>query len=124
MFGNEVAMEVTGNAVELQGEYGCTMDFPTGCYLRDAKTLSLQKTSDDVTAVAGKMLLGIPMGPPPGAHCLCLHPWPSLVAAGGRAGVRRAGRIGRLAGGPASGGGELSFCSRRRSCMSYLELQQ
>ena len=67
MFCNEVAMNVAGKAVDLHGGYGCTRDFPVGRYFRDAKTLSLQKTFDYVKTVVGKMLLGIPMGPPPGA---------------------------------------------------------
>ena len=67
MFCNEVAMDVTDKAVELHGGYGCTRDFPVGRYFRDAKTLSLQKTFDFVKTMVGKMLLGIPMGPPPGA---------------------------------------------------------
>ena len=67
MFGNEVAIDVAGKAVTLHGGYGCTKDFPVGRYFRDAKTLSLQKTSDFVRATVGKMLLGVPLGPPPGA---------------------------------------------------------
>jgi alkylation response protein AidB-like acyl-CoA dehydrogenase len=67
MFCNQVAMEVSGKAVELHGGHGCTRDFPVGLYFRDAKTLSLQKTSEYVRTMAGKMLLGIPTGPPPGA---------------------------------------------------------
>jgi butyryl-CoA dehydrogenase len=67
MFCNEVAMDVAGKAVELHGGHGCTRDFPVGRYFRDAKTLSLQKTFDYVKTMIGKMLLGIPMGPPPGA---------------------------------------------------------
>ncbi len=67
MFCNEVAMDVSGKAVELHGGYGCTRDFPVGRYFRDAKTLSLQKTFEFVKTMIGKMLLGIPMGPPPGA---------------------------------------------------------
>jgi len=67
MFCNEVALNVSGKAVELHGGYGCTRDFPVGRYFRDAKTLSLQKTFEFVKTMVGKMLLGIPMGPPPGA---------------------------------------------------------
>jgi butyryl-CoA dehydrogenase len=67
MFCNKVAIDVAGKAVELHGGHGCTRDFPVGRYFRDAKTLSLQKTSDFVRSQVGKMLLGIPMGPPPGA---------------------------------------------------------
>jgi len=67
MFCNQVAVDVTSKAVELHGGYGSTRDFPVGRYFRDAKTLSLQKTSEHLRATAGKMLLGIPMGPPPGA---------------------------------------------------------
>jgi alkylation response protein AidB-like acyl-CoA dehydrogenase len=66
MFANEVAVDVTGEAVALHGGYGCTKDFSVGRYFRDAKTLSLQKTSDHVRAAAGKMLLSVPMGPPSG----------------------------------------------------------
>jgi butyryl-CoA dehydrogenase len=66
-FGNEVALDVAGKAVELYGGHGCTSDFPVGRYFRDAKALSLQKTFDYVKTMIGKMLLGIPMGPPPGA---------------------------------------------------------
>lgn len=64
MFGNQVALEVTGKAVELHGGYGCTSDFEVGRFYRDAKTISLQKTSDFVRSQIGKMLLGVPMGPP------------------------------------------------------------
>lgn len=67
MFGNQVALEVTGKAVELHGGYGCTSDFDVGRYFRDAKTISLQKTSEFVRSQIGKMLLGIPMGHPPGS---------------------------------------------------------
>jgi butyryl-CoA dehydrogenase len=67
MFAKDVALDVTDKAVELHGGYGCTVDFPVERYLRDAKTLSLQKTADYVRATVGKMLLGVPMGPPPGA---------------------------------------------------------
>ncbi len=67
MFCNQEAMEVSGKAVELHGGHGCTRDFPVGRYFRDAKTLSLQKTSEYVRTMAGKMLLGIPTAPPLGA---------------------------------------------------------
>jgi len=67
MFGNRVALDVTGKAVELHGGYGCTSDFEVGRYFRDAKTLSLQKTSEFVRSQIGKMILGVPMGPPPGS---------------------------------------------------------
>lgn len=67
MFGNQVALDVAGKAVELHGGYGSTRDFPVGRYFRDAKTISLQKTSEFVRSQVGKMLLGVPMGPPPGA---------------------------------------------------------
>jgi butyryl-CoA dehydrogenase len=66
-FCNEAALDVAGKAVELHGGHGCTRDYPVGRYFRDAKTLSLQKTFDYVKTMIGKMLLGIPMGPPPGA---------------------------------------------------------
>jgi alkylation response protein AidB-like acyl-CoA dehydrogenase len=67
MFGTEVAIDVTGKGIKLHGGYGCTKDFPVGRYFRDAKTLSLQKSSDYVRLQAGKMLLGVPLGPPPKA---------------------------------------------------------
>jgi butyryl-CoA dehydrogenase len=65
----QLALDVTGKAVELHGGYGCTKDFPVGRYFRDAKTLSLvPPTTDFIRAAAGKMILGMPMmGPPPGA---------------------------------------------------------
>jgi len=68
ILGPELAMDVTGKAIKLHGGYGCTKDYPVGRYFRDAKTLSLQPTSDFVRANVGKMLLGIPMGPPPKAE--------------------------------------------------------
>lgn len=67
VFGFEVAIDVTGKAIKLHGGYGTTRDFPVGRYFRDAKTLSLHPASDFLRLTAGKMLLGIPMGPPPGA---------------------------------------------------------
>ena len=64
----QLAMDVTTKAVELHGGYGCTKGFAVERYFRDAKTLSLvPPTADFMRAAAGKMLLGIPMGPPPGA---------------------------------------------------------
>lgn len=68
VYGKEMAIAVTGKAVELHGGYGCTKDSPVERYFRDAKTLSLQKTCDYVRAGAGKMLLDIPLGPPPKAR--------------------------------------------------------
>jgi len=59
MFCNQIAMDVTGKAVELHGGYGCTRDFSVGRYFRDAKTLSLQKSSEYVRSMVGKMILGI-----------------------------------------------------------------
>ena len=67
VFGAEVAIDVTGKAIRLHGGYGSTRDFPVGRYFRDAKTLSLHPTPDFLRLNSGKMLLGIPMGPPPGA---------------------------------------------------------
>ncbi len=67
MFASETAMAVTDKAIRLHGGYGCTKDFPVGRYFRDAKTLSLQKSSDHVKLMSGKMLLGVPLGPPPKA---------------------------------------------------------
>lgn len=67
MFGSEVAMVVTDKAIRLHGGYGCTKEFPVERYFRDAKTLSLQKSSDHVKLMAGKMLLDVPLGPPPKA---------------------------------------------------------
>jgi len=59
--------EVIAQAVRLHGGYGCTRDYAVGRYFRDAKTLCLHPASDFLRLTAGKMLLGIPMGPPPGA---------------------------------------------------------
>ncbi len=67
ILGPELAMDVTSKAIKLHGGYGCTKDFPMGRYFRDAKTLSLQPTADFVRTNVGKILLGIPMGPPPKA---------------------------------------------------------
>jgi butyryl-CoA dehydrogenase len=64
VFGTEVAIDVTGKAVGLHGGYGSTKDFPVGRYFRDAKTLSLHPGSDFLRLNAGKMLLGVPLGPP------------------------------------------------------------
>jgi len=66
-FGKELAIDVTGKAIRLHGGYGCTKGFSVGRYFRDAKTLSLNPASDFLRLVAGKILLGIPMVPPPGA---------------------------------------------------------
>ncbi|MFW9943269.1 MAG: acyl-CoA dehydrogenase family protein [Candidatus Thorarchaeota archaeon] len=65
IFSSEIAMSVTDKAIRLHGGYGCTSEFPVGRYFRDAKTLSLQKSADHVKLMAGKMLLDIPLGPPP-----------------------------------------------------------
>lgn len=66
VLGKELAIDVTGKAIRLHGGYGSTKGFPLGRYFRDAKTLSLHPSPDFLTLLAGKMLLGIPMGPPPG----------------------------------------------------------
>lgn len=65
VFAQEVAMDVTNQAITLHGGYGCTKDFPVERYFRDAKTLSLNPASDFLRLAAGKILLGIPLGPPP-----------------------------------------------------------
>ncbi len=65
---SDMAVDITGKAVRLHGGYGCTKDFPVERYFRDAKTLSLYPTSEFLRLTAGKMLLGIPLGPPPGKH--------------------------------------------------------
>jgi len=67
VFGTEAALDVTGKAIRLHGGYGCTKDFPVERYFRDAKVLSTHPATDFVRLNAGKMLLGIPLGPPPGA---------------------------------------------------------
>ena len=67
VFSKEVAIDVTSKAIMLHGGYGCTKDFPLERYFRDAKTLSLVPASDFLRLTAGKMLLGIPLGPPPKA---------------------------------------------------------
>jgi len=67
VFGTQVAMDVTGKAIKLHGGYGCTKDFPLERYFRDARTLSLHPATDFLRLAAGKMLLGIPLGPPPKA---------------------------------------------------------
>jgi butyryl-CoA dehydrogenase len=67
MYCNDVAMDVTAKAVKLYGGFGCTSDYPVGRYFRDAKTMSLQKSSDYVKIIAGKMILDVPLGPPPKA---------------------------------------------------------
>jgi len=67
VFGTEVAIDVTGKAIRLHGGYGCTKDFPVGRYFRDAKTLSLHPATDFLRLTAGKMLLSIPLAPPPKA---------------------------------------------------------
>jgi len=66
-FGTEAAIDVTGKAIRLHGGYGCTKDFPVERYFRDAKVLSSHPSTDFLRLNAGKMLLGIPLGPPPGA---------------------------------------------------------
>ena len=64
----QLAVDVTSKAVELHGGYVCIKGIPVERYFRDAKTLSLAPpTADFMRTAAGKMLLGIPMGPPPGA---------------------------------------------------------
>jgi alkylation response protein AidB-like acyl-CoA dehydrogenase len=67
VFGTEAALDVTGKAIRLHGGYGCTKDYPVERYFRDAKVLSSHPATDFVRLNAGKMLLGIPLGPPPGA---------------------------------------------------------
>ncbi len=66
-FGTQVATDVTSKAISLHGGYGSTKDFPVERYFRDAKVLSLHPASDFLRLTAGKILLGIPLGPPPGA---------------------------------------------------------
>jgi len=61
ILGPELAIDVTGKAIKLHGEHGCTEDYPVGCYFRDAKTFSLQPSLDFIKMSVGKMLLGIPM---------------------------------------------------------------
>ncbi len=64
----ELAVDVTGKAIELHGGYGCTKDFPLERYFRDAKTLSLvPPTTDFIKIMVGKMLLDVPLAPPPKA---------------------------------------------------------
>lgn len=67
IFSKELAMDVTSKAIRLHGGYGCTKNFPVGRYFRDAKTLSLVPACDFLKLTAGKILLGIPLVPPPGA---------------------------------------------------------
>jgi alkylation response protein AidB-like acyl-CoA dehydrogenase len=67
VFGSEVAIDIAGKAIKLHGGYGCTKGLPLERYFRDAKTLSLHPSADFLKLNSGKMLLGIPMGPPPGA---------------------------------------------------------
>ena len=64
ILGPELALDVTGKAIKLHGGYGCTKDFPVERYFRDAKTLSLQPSSDSVRIKVGELLLGIAPGPP------------------------------------------------------------
>jgi butyryl-CoA dehydrogenase len=59
MRANDVAVDVTDKAFELHGGGGSTSDFPVERYLRDAKTLSLQKTRANIMTTAGKMVLGV-----------------------------------------------------------------
>jgi butyryl-CoA dehydrogenase len=66
-FGTEAAIDVTGKAIRLHGGYGCTRDYPVERYFRDARVLSSHPATDFLRLNAGKMLLGIPLGPPPGA---------------------------------------------------------
>jgi acyl-CoA dehydrogenase len=64
----QIAIDVTGKAIELHGGYGCTKDFPLERYFRDAKTFSLvPPTADFTRAMAGKIVLDVPLGPPPKA---------------------------------------------------------
>lgn len=68
MLSRQLVMDVAGKAVELHGGYGCTKGYPVERYFRDAKTLSMvPPTTDFMRVFAGRMLLGIPLGPPPGA---------------------------------------------------------
>lgn len=62
-FGKEMAMNVTGKAVELHGGYGCSKAYAIERYFRDAKTLCLHPSPIFLRLSAGKMLLGVPMGP-------------------------------------------------------------
>jgi alkylation response protein AidB-like acyl-CoA dehydrogenase len=66
-FGTEAAVDVTGKAIRLHGGYGCTKDFPVERYFRDAKVVCSHPATDFLRLTAGKMLLGIPLGSPPGA---------------------------------------------------------
>jgi butyryl-CoA dehydrogenase len=67
VFSIELAIDVTGKAIRLHGGYGCIKSLPLERYFRDAKTLSLYAVSEFLRLTAGKMLLGIALGPPPSA---------------------------------------------------------
>jgi alkylation response protein AidB-like acyl-CoA dehydrogenase len=62
----QLAIDVAGKAIDLHGGYGCTKDFPLERYFRDAKTFSLvPPTSDFVRTMVGKIILDLPLAPPP-----------------------------------------------------------
>lgn len=68
VFSKELAIDVTSKAIKLYGGYGCTKEFPVGRYFRDAKTFSLVPPAIDfIRAQTGKMLLDVPLAPPPKA---------------------------------------------------------
>ncbi len=55
-----MALKVTGDAVALQGGYGCLQENLANRLFRDAKTLSLQMTYDKFKSVVGKRLMDVP----------------------------------------------------------------
>jgi butyryl-CoA dehydrogenase len=62
----EMAIDIANKAITLHGGYGCTADFPLERFFRDAKTLSMTPPAQTmVKSLIGKILLEVPMGPPP-----------------------------------------------------------
>jgi butyryl-CoA dehydrogenase len=66
VYAKEMAVDVTGKAITLHGGYGCTTDFPLERFFRDAKILSMSPPAQTmIKSLVGKILLDVPLGPPP-----------------------------------------------------------
>ncbi len=69
IFPCEVAIDVTGQAVQMLGCYGYATEYPVERYFRDAKGLTLVAQPLEIRKLfMGRIKLGLPpMGGPPGS---------------------------------------------------------
>jgi alkylation response protein AidB-like acyl-CoA dehydrogenase len=52
LFATDVAMQVTTNAVQVLGGYGCTLDHPVERWMREAKVLQIIEGTNQIQRVA------------------------------------------------------------------------